>query len=280
MPLYVYARLFFSWGFTVRPPGLSAGGPSLPVPPPSTIVGALARGLAAALGWPEVLLEAPARRGALVYSQAYRLARHLLGVGAALLAPVALHRDVVRYSTLPYQTPGNIRNPGQWFGAQNFGVALSPAGEAVFVAVFSDTVRDEGVTPEALAAAAAGIERLGARESVVHVAEAWAGEAGEARGGWTTLYAPEEAVESAGGCRYSQVTAWDPRSPRAYTRSDPFTLPELRLAVPLAPAGAPSVYLPPPSGCRLHLRSDWPAYTGDWPGDLGVVAALPRGVSG
>ena len=61
MPVYAYARLVFSWGFSVRPPGLSAGGPSFQVPPPSTLVGALAAGAAVAVLLALLLLAARGR---------------------------------------------------------------------------------------------------------------------------------------------------------------------------------------------------------------------------
>ena len=274
MPVYAYARLVFSWGFSVRPPGLSAGGPSFQVPPPSTLVGALAAGAARVLGWSEHLVRAGGRRQVQVYSPAYLLARHLLAAGAVVWGPVVLHRDVVRYSTLPYQSAGNIKDPAQWFGAQNYGLSMAAGAEAELVLVFDDGVLDLLGGPGALRAAAASIHRLGTKESLVSVVEAGAGEAREGSGGETCLYAPEDSVEEG---EYYTVTVWHPKAPEAYTRSSPFAIPLLTLAVPGRVSVSKSVYLPPdPSGCEgLLLRDDAPAYTGDWPGRLGAVAALP-----
>jgi len=137
MPFFVYSRLRLSWGFSVRPPARSQGGPSLPLPPPSTIAGALAASLSRLLGWGEYYLDRPSeavRRGRgrkaagalVVYSTAYRLARHLLGVGARLEPTLALWEEPVRYATLPYQKPVNLRDPGVWFSVPAFGSTVAP----------------------------------------------------------------------------------------------------------------------------------------------------------
>jgi CRISPR-associated Cas5-like protein len=280
MPLYVYTRLVFSWGFSVRPPGLSAGGPSLPLPPPSTLVGAIAAGVARILGWPEaeLLAVSTGRRGAsrlAITSSTWRLARHLLAAGARLRGPVAQAQDLVKYSTLPYQSPGNIADPSQWFGAQNFGLALAPGIELDAVVVLDDEVEDEGVTREVLEAAATAIQRVGSRESIVHVIEYSVGDAREAGGGETALYAPLASVdvESLDPDRYWVVEAWNPRCPEAYMRTPPTRLEPLRLAAPMRPGAAPGVYRS--LAGRLPLRREARSYIGDWSRELGVIASLP-----
>jgi CRISPR-associated protein Cas5 subtype I-A len=279
--LYAYSRVVFSWGYTVRPPGPSAGGPSLPLPPPSTLIGALAAGVARLLGWGEVVVEAPAGgrgRGSRVSvaSSAWRLARHALAAGARLQGPVALWQDVVRYSTLPYQTPGNLADPAQWFGAQNFGLAMAPGAVLDMVVVFDDSIADEGVTPGVLGAAAASIQRLGGREGLVHVAAHSAGRARVVGGGETSLYAPLDSLDHSTLVpgEFVVFEAWNPRCPEAYRRASPLSLEPLILAAPLRPTPALNLYRGAPG--RLRLRDGTLAYEGGWPRELGVVAGIPE----
>ncbi len=275
MPIYIYARAVFSWGYSVRPPGLSAGGPSLPLPPPSTLVGALAAGLARALGWSEYSLE-PGRRGRVrVASTAWTLARHLLGAGARLVGGVAVFQDVVKYSTLPYQTPGNLADPAQWFGAQNFGLTIAPGSNVEFVLVFDDTLEEEGVDEGLLRAAAASMFRIGSKESLVSVEDYAVGRASQASGGSTSLYAPRDCVEfgylEPGS--YLEFEAWNPRCPQAYERVPPTELESLYLVAPQRVLGASTVLATGEE--PLELRGNVTTYRGSWPDGLGVVAALP-----
>lgn len=262
----------------MRPIGLSAGGPSLPIPPPSTLVGAISAGVSRILGWGEVYRETGKLGG--ITSTAYRLARHLLAVGARIAGPVAIFREVARYSTLPYQSPDNIKHPGQWFGAQNFGITLAPNTTLEFVLVLDDAVRDLGIDQRILTAAAYSITRVGSKESVAAVDYAESGRAVESTGGETSMYSPLECVDpSTPPSSFYTIEVWDPRSLGAYTRLSPFAPPPLRLAVPGKAFGALQAYTPergpatitPP----LRLRGDCRTYAGPWPEDLGRAASLP-----
>ena len=262
MPIYVYTRLVFSWGFSVRPPTLSAGGPSLPLPPPSTLNGALAAGVARVLGWPEAYVAGRGRQ-LQVYSSAYTLARHLLAAGAWTPSLPVIHRDVTRYSTIPYQTPGNIKDPAQWYGVQNYGLTVAPAGELHAVLIYDDAVRMVGVDERILKVAAYSITRLGAKEALVSVEEVRVGSARETRGGETLLYAPASCLDYAPPTAV-EFTAWDPRDPAGYSPGSPTGAERIRFV------GVPGSETP------LALTGDCASYTGDWPKTLGVVAVLPR----
>ena len=211
MPLGVWAIVRLSWGMRIRPPATSAGGPSLPLPPPSTVIGALARGIASIKGWGEMEGEGEAR------STAYRLAKHVLAAGAGILEGfVALYSDTMRYLSIPYMRRENRRQPSLWFGAQAFGVAMAANSRLCLAASFSDSLIDEGIGLRDLEAAAWGLTCLGSKEGIVSVEEAGAGVIEASRGGVTGYYLPAEALEYV---RHEVAfRAWDPRDPNAYIK--------------------------------------------------------------
>jgi len=174
-PIMMVSRVELAWGFSVRYAGLSAAQPSLPLPPPSTVIGFYAEPLARLLGLPEYGL-------AKHCSPAGLLARHTLAAAAGLdpESPVAIsvHSDVTRVLSLPYQRKRRDWEPYAW-SVQALGAAYGP-GARLYLGIVVDAeglARETGVDAEELAEpiARAGW-RLGSKEGLVSVLESYVGE--------------------------------------------------------------------------------------------------------
>ena len=269
MPILLYLEAVFSWGFSVRAPGTSGGGPSLPLPPPSTLLGAVAHGVARAMGWREV------EGGS---SPVAKLAPYLLAAAAGIVEGFSIpYVDLMRYLAVPFIRRENVKKPAMWFGALGFG-AVSAAGTLIAAAVvLSDRVL--GVAPlEVLRAATGSVARLGSREGVVHVVRSWVGRVDEVRGGETLLYAPVDAVAEPPATRL-ELTVWDPRDPEAYSAPRgrrPRQPRTLRIVAPAALTVAGGVIGARGETPAMELRRDYPSYPLPPGASLsGVVAALP-----
>lgn len=174
-PVMVVSRVKLAWGFSVRYAGLSAAQPSLPLPPPTTVIGFYAEPLARLLGLPEYGL-------AKHCSPAGLLAKYTLGAAAGLdpESPVAIstHSDVTRVLSLPYQRKRRDWEPYAW-SVQALGAAYGP-GARLYLGIVVDAeglAREAGVDAEKLAEpiARAGW-RLGSKEGLVSVLESFVGE--------------------------------------------------------------------------------------------------------
>ncbi len=174
-PLMIVSKAELAWGFSVRYAGLSAAQPSLPLPPPTSIIGFYAEPLARLLGLPEYGL-------AKHCSPAGLLAKHTLAAAAGLdpESPVALslHGDVTRVLSLPYQRKRKEWEPYAW-SVQALGAVYGP-GARLYLSIVVDA---EGLAEEADASieelaeqiARAGW-RLGSKEGLVSVLDSWVGE--------------------------------------------------------------------------------------------------------
>lgn len=163
-------ELSFSWGFWARPYFLSGRQPSMNVPPPTTIVGALSRGIAAVLrakgvSVPEYMREGgryvvPIARdlGKCVDAVYFRLTKGVIYVNI----------DKTRLFQAPYIREENVkRDPAQWFAVRDVGKAYAPGAEAE--AAFLIDLNCASRLCNALEAAAHAITRLGPAEGVVAV---------------------------------------------------------------------------------------------------------------
>ena len=272
MPIAVWATVRMAWGASNRNPLVSAGGPSYMLPPPSTIIGAVARGIAKLKGWGELT-----RLDRGVYSTAFRLARHVLAAGAGLLegslAPVSLTN---RYLAIPYQRPENRKNMALWFGAQAMGYAFTSDARLCIAAVFGDEIASI-VSLRELELSAASLLSLGSKESLVSVESYGAMDIGEASGGTTGYYAPLESVADA--VRGLVEVYWDPRDYRAYTRTGRLASSRLPVMVPVRHVvngaiighGGDDEFF-------LEVKRDYPSYK--IPGPCGSLPALPSAFHG
>ncbi len=267
MPVAVWATVTMSWGASNRNPLVSAGGPSYLLPPSSTIIGAIARGIAKLKGWGELT-----RLDKGAYSTAFRLAKHILAAGAGLLegslAPVNLTN---RYLAIPYLRPENRKNRALWFGAQAMGYVFAGDARLCIAAVFNDEVTSITSLRE-LELSAASILSLGSKESLVSVESYGAMDVSEASGGTTGYYAPIESVADAE--RGIVEVYWDPRDYRAYTRTGRLASSRLTVIVPVRHVvNGAIIGHEGEDEFFLEIKDDYPSYK--IPGHCGNLPALP-----
>ncbi len=130
-------KFTFTWGFSVKAPHVSAAQFSALLPPPSTLIGAVAYGLAKQLNWPECELSGRTRA-----SVAKRIAEFIksahFGLEKTLDGGRPMHWvDITRVSALPFLEE-KYREPNwkkTWFGIHGFGKVIMPnaKGRVVFV---------------------------------------------------------------------------------------------------------------------------------------------------
>lgn len=162
--------LVFHWGFWARPYFLSGRQPSMNVPPPTMLVGALARGAAAALrGKGAAVPEYAQEGGKYVVPVARDLAKCIEAVYFRLTKGfVYVNVDKTRVFQAPYIRRENVeKDPTQWFAVRDVGKAYAPGAEAE--AAFIVDVDCAGRVCEDLEAAAHAITRIGPAEGIVAV---------------------------------------------------------------------------------------------------------------
>ena len=182
----ILLRMFFKfhWGFWARPYIFTARQPTMTVPPPTMLVGALARGLAEVKRARGRWVPEYAREGGRYYVPlAYELARCVERVYFRLWSGgVSAAADKTRVFQGPYIRSENLRDPSQWFGVRDVGKAYAPGAEAEFAALIREGCP---IGLDELEAAAHAVTRLGPAEGLIAVSRAeylpWGG-CGEAGG--------------------------------------------------------------------------------------------------
>ncbi|GEM_PF-1306284 len=175
MPRFLYLRMRPVWGYALRALPQSKTRVSLGVPPPTSLIGALAYPLARVLGRREETLYLGGggrrgRRGAAVSFWGEELRGRLLYVGAALGVASAGHGSILK---IQYTYRGDVL---QGVAAMPVEVTAGSEGWIDAVYVFREAPWGWG----AVERAAWGVSRLGSRESPVYVEGVWSGEASEA----------------------------------------------------------------------------------------------------
>lgn len=143
------------WGFSIREPGFTAASPSLPLPPPTTIVGALAASYAKLKELPEVI---NGRSTAAILLQKGYVAYALAGF---INGKTTLQQDLTRILIIMYQ---KRKTPNHWFAAHAIGKTYA-IGELLMMYIVRNDIA------ESLSKAAWGITRVGTRESLITVKE-------------------------------------------------------------------------------------------------------------
>jgi len=278
MPLGVGVRVLLSWGWSVRYPGLSAGGPSLPLPPPSTLVGALSRGIAKIVKQGEIT-EIKIGRKSLHASTTYVYARQLLAAGVRLAetssivgsapnvvaAPTRVMQRILQH---PYMRPENRKNMDMAFGVEAFGLVMAPSALMEILLVFKDQILDL-VDRKTLLAGALSISYVGAKESLVTVLDAKVGNVSEMTGGETMYYAPLEAVKEKDRALGFAIPFWDPRDPSAYAPSRKLAK-KMEFLIPTGSEGRITTLIIPPR-VGVELKDNWRSYALN---GYGTVASL------
>ena len=130
-------ELTLTWGFSIRAPETSAAQPALPLPPPSTLIGMLARGLASVGDWPELTDGA---------SSAIRVARIVRSAHLGLLPGQRLSgiwSDLSRVSATPYLRPEHRLRPEMRFGVHAVGRVYAPdCRMKICYVIHNDSARD------------------------------------------------------------------------------------------------------------------------------------------
>jgi CRISPR-associated protein Cas5a/b/c len=164
----------FHWGFSVRYITESAGSQQYPVPPPSTLIGALAYGLSAVKGLPEFdyIQE---RRGEKLVSGAYRLRKAVLWATFSFTSgntAAVEYSDFIRSFRLIYQrgTRHTWDQKDMWFAVSASGkvYACNSAFKALYL-FNSDELQNLRIKLEDLIHASFSIVRIGSRESLVSI---------------------------------------------------------------------------------------------------------------
>ncbi len=151
-------EIVFSWGHMVRPPFVSGGGSSLPYPPPTTLVGALAYPYAKTRYPVEIIYgrEGPASPTVLLLDKVYYAV-----MGYPVKAAVDIV-DMTRQYIYAYLRAEHKRNKALWTAAVGVGKTYSPH-RAVIAYVIDE--KYSGL----LEKLAWGITRIGSKEGIVAV---------------------------------------------------------------------------------------------------------------
>jgi len=159
----------FHWGFSVRMISESAAANPYPVPPPSTLVGALAYGCAIVKRFSECYLEKNKK-----YSTAAKLVKYILWSTFSLKGNnvcLTSYSDMLRMFSLPYQR-GARHEPkyrDMWFGVRAHGKVYYPNGGFGILYLLDDGIIEFLGGEDILLRAASHIVRLGSREGLVSI---------------------------------------------------------------------------------------------------------------
>ena len=173
-------RLLFHWGFWARPLIMSARQPTMTVPPPTTFVGALARGLAELLRARGVWVPEYGREGGRYYVPLARwLGQCVKRVYFRVLkGGVSATVDKTRVLQGPYVSLEDlIKDPSQRFAVRDLGKAYAPGARAEFALLVREgcEIHERGLrmllSVGELVAAAHSITRLGPAEGIIAVTD-------------------------------------------------------------------------------------------------------------
>ena len=242
-------ELVFAWGFWARPYFLSGRQPSMSVPPPTTLVGALARGVAAVLRAKGAAVPEYAREGGRYFVPVARdLAKCVDAVYFRLArGAVYVNVDKTRVFQAPYIREENVEeDPAQWFAVRDAGKAYAPGAEAEAAFLIDADCADR--ICENLEAAAHAITRIGPVEGVVTVRRA-------------AVHPVEECVEVELGdvdqpCPYFPAPGMQLRDP--WTKAEFLDWRDPRAWTDERPA-ASTVEYAVPGGLWTHVQAEFPS---------------------
>ena len=223
----VYFSAIPSWGIIVREPNVSASQPSLQFPPPTTLVGALAYGIAKALGISYEVKPGGKGKKAVPLTLPSEVFPSVLYAGASL-GPHTVIADLNRYIIRTFQRATRERreDPNFQFGAVPVGKTYV-SGEVRAVIAFDEeglleaireySGKDVKDLESLLRASASYVTRLGSKEGIVAVSEVEVGRPKEigSKNFRSSLYQYADRVKindvpecpTLGG-RYLTIRAW------------------------------------------------------------------------
>jgi CRISPR-associated protein Cas5, Apern subtype len=193
--LRVFAEL--AWGYSIRLPGYAKRQSSHTLPPPSTLIGALAYPVAFGTG--ECFLE-----GKNLVSSAQKFMSCILAASARYTenSVASLTEDINRYLIAQFQKKERRKEPAYRFGAIPVGKVYAPSQEMEFVyaldgescsKIFGDKWKEK------LISASYSIIRLGSKEGIVSIKHAELQKSKEIKGEkiTTPFYFPQDSVNLA-----------------------------------------------------------------------------------
>jgi CRISPR-associated protein Cas5 subtype I-A len=220
--LKVLAVLFSaqpSWGFSVREPNVSATQPSLELPPPTTVLGALSYGMAKTLGlnYETFLVEKHGKskrsKGdpSVMLTTLPQLLSEAMVYAGATVETYSPYNDINRHVTRIYQREERKDDPKYKFGAVQVGKVYVTGLVKGLVAFDADKLEEvlrdlKALVPSAgwnksledlLVESAYRITRIGTKEGIIAVEYAKAGEARKVNDVKfnSSFYQPEKAID-------------------------------------------------------------------------------------
>ncbi|MEM1554720.1 MAG: type I-A CRISPR-associated protein Cas5a [Thermoproteota archaeon] len=161
----------FHWGFSVRVVTESAGAISYHVPPPSTLMGALAYGLVINRAYPEVIVEneKTIKSSVAKLKDVVKWATFAFVNGSSKISAVR-YSDFIRSFRLPYQRGVRHEEPDYWYGISASGkVYALGTGFKILYFLNTKSLEENGISDLELFKAAYSIIRLGAKEGIISI---------------------------------------------------------------------------------------------------------------
>jgi CRISPR-associated protein Cas5a/b/c len=228
---FFYSLLRVHWGFSVRLKGATASQPSLPLPPPTTILGAFAQPLLKLLdiGFDHPIKYDKKDWGSVVTSSFKCFLYSALGAAMALdpenIVGVSNYAEITRIMSLPYRTGGKVKDaikspihesisfimPVQAMGSSYSPGALIHIGAVLDIDRLSEClnvavkdIEDVGLQ------SCYGVSTLGSKEGLVSVVKAYYGEPMTYNDEINTIaYVPEGGVIALFPERFMKISLWD-----------------------------------------------------------------------
>lgn len=228
--------LKFAWGWSIRTPTTSAAEMSLLFPPPSTLIGALARGLSYLLKdeWAECIFD---QKRKILRSSAIKLLKFIasahfgLNVNSTGIIPWS---DIVHSHAVPYQQIQHRPKKDMWFGIHASGKVYSPNSLSHIIYVINGSKAKEFLGDDwkrQLKMAAHSIISVGGKEglTVTYGAEIFEAKLVEKESVETAYYLPEGAAADYTPQKIRKEEFWDHRESSPHwsnrSRSQPNRLP-------------------------------------------------------
>lgn len=201
-PALLFSDIVFAWGFSVKSPFVSAAQLSILLPPPSTLIGSLAYGLAKTLKLPECELISGGRIASRTRHVVQFIRSAHFGLDKEFYGTYPIQwTDISRTLALPFlQRP--YRKPREkcsWFGIHGFGKVLMPNAHARLAFVVDSNVAKKKLGEkwqQILKMAASSIISIGSKEGLVSVKSVKIKEAKiELSRAKTSYYFPRESID-------------------------------------------------------------------------------------
>ncbi len=147
----------FSWGYSIRAAYTSAASQSYPLPPPTTLVGALAAAYARIKKLPEVSV-----RNNEIYSRVADILSDVLWATIRIPKYAIMHSDLSRLARAHYLRATHRRDASKWFGVSSLGKVYSNSPFRITYIVRQDTKLPLEVLGRCIIS-------LGSKEGLVHI---------------------------------------------------------------------------------------------------------------